>query len=483
MSPERLTSAGYSYTADIWSLGMSLITLATGKFPIDTSSGYWGIVIQLTEKPSPTLPSDSEANFSQEMRDFLAKCLIKEPEKRWQAEQLLEHEWMKKSPENQEFLLSQWPKAMNMYNSNTDILNSGSKHSRKDSINQKSANSTAEGSSFDPIQAQLSEKADAAEPKAKNATNRRNILEKYGSNKPKTSNKLEISTNSGEIDSAPSTTNLDILAKSLSELNITSPLNIPGVILSTRNSSEAIKEMESENKAQHSREITPTHQSSSNFQQKKQRLALKHALSSLANTRNEIQETVLQSSHDLQSQANVHNISTSNNDNDREATGAAAEHAPAIVILDEETSSSSVPLSINTRFATNQHNNQTQLPNNCNCNNLSDSNAISPSSNPRSALKQQRQLSAALNLPSKSVTFAPEIMTNKLNGVTSSNSNKNRKFADFSVLRTICVFLALFLAISCYYYADRCYSKRSEICNSISLDNLIGWLLDWSVVR
>lgn len=41
MAPERIESEAYSYPSDIWSLGLSLLTIAHGEFPYSTSGGYW----------------------------------------------------------------------------------------------------------------------------------------------------------------------------------------------------------------------------------------------------------------------------------------------------------------------------------------------------------------------------------------------------------------------------------------------------------
>ena len=37
MSPERLQGQNYSYTSDIWSVGIMAVELATGKYPYDTT--------------------------------------------------------------------------------------------------------------------------------------------------------------------------------------------------------------------------------------------------------------------------------------------------------------------------------------------------------------------------------------------------------------------------------------------------------------
>lgn len=44
MSPERINGDRYSYSSDIWSLGMTLLTTALGKLPLETKNGYWGVL-------------------------------------------------------------------------------------------------------------------------------------------------------------------------------------------------------------------------------------------------------------------------------------------------------------------------------------------------------------------------------------------------------------------------------------------------------
>ena len=47
MSPERLENAQYSFPADIWSLGLSLVEAATGKYPYDVNVGAFELMIQV----------------------------------------------------------------------------------------------------------------------------------------------------------------------------------------------------------------------------------------------------------------------------------------------------------------------------------------------------------------------------------------------------------------------------------------------------
>lgn len=88
MSPERITSEPYSFPADIWGLGLSLMTVALGRFPLNAAGGYWGLVRSIKNEPCPSLP---RARFSAELVDFVDACLAKDPRLRPSADALLEH--------------------------------------------------------------------------------------------------------------------------------------------------------------------------------------------------------------------------------------------------------------------------------------------------------------------------------------------------------------------------------------------------------
>eukprot|EP00752_Nemacystus_decipiens_P006522 g5873.t1 len=44
MSPERINGDDYSYSSDVWSLGIMLLTTALGRLPFGTDKGYWGVL-------------------------------------------------------------------------------------------------------------------------------------------------------------------------------------------------------------------------------------------------------------------------------------------------------------------------------------------------------------------------------------------------------------------------------------------------------
>mmetsp|Transcript_136 Transcript_136/g.181 ORF Transcript_136/g.181 Transcript_136/m.181 type:complete len:749 (-) Transcript_136:353-2599(-) len=92
MSPERIMSRKYSFESDIWSLGLTISFLATGKFPfdLDESQGIFGLAMVICkEKAKPV-----GEGFSDELRSFVDYCLIKEPEGRPSSKQMLKHKFV-----------------------------------------------------------------------------------------------------------------------------------------------------------------------------------------------------------------------------------------------------------------------------------------------------------------------------------------------------------------------------------------------------
>ncbi|GLU02105.1 hypothetical protein SLE2022_193720 [Rubroshorea leprosula] len=93
MSPERIRNEGYSYPADIWSLGLALFECGTGEFPYTATDGLVNLMLQILDDPSPSPPKDK---FSPEFCSFVDACLQKDAEARPTAEQLLVHPFIKK---------------------------------------------------------------------------------------------------------------------------------------------------------------------------------------------------------------------------------------------------------------------------------------------------------------------------------------------------------------------------------------------------
>lgn len=92
MSPERMQSQPYSYSSDIWSLGLILIECATGKYPFPESSSHIDYVSIIMDSEPTMLPDDG--TFTPECQDFVASCLIKNPNMRPSAMTLLDFPWL-----------------------------------------------------------------------------------------------------------------------------------------------------------------------------------------------------------------------------------------------------------------------------------------------------------------------------------------------------------------------------------------------------
>lgn len=120
MSPERLQGTHYSVQSDIWSLGLSLVEMAIGMYPIPppdakTLAAIFGpradgdspghsngprpmaifeLLDYIVNEPPPKLPAGI---FTDEFKDFVDRCLKKNPEERADLKTLMNHEWIKKA--------------------------------------------------------------------------------------------------------------------------------------------------------------------------------------------------------------------------------------------------------------------------------------------------------------------------------------------------------------------------------------------------
>lgn len=95
LSPERITSRSYSYVSDIWSFGVSILYCCLGENPF-FSTDYWELIDRIDRAPAPTL---DPKRFSPELCDFVAKCLIKNPDERPSASQLLSEPFLRDVPD------------------------------------------------------------------------------------------------------------------------------------------------------------------------------------------------------------------------------------------------------------------------------------------------------------------------------------------------------------------------------------------------
>ena len=129
MSPERIRGDGYDYKTDCWSLALTLLEFAFGKFPYavvaanekkqqqqqqnnegglqkQTSGGsyggFWDIMDLIVHGPSPEseLCEETHGKFTETFREFVRKGLQKDADERYTASEMVEHDFVKtRNPE------------------------------------------------------------------------------------------------------------------------------------------------------------------------------------------------------------------------------------------------------------------------------------------------------------------------------------------------------------------------------------------------
>ncbi|KAI4378874.1 hypothetical protein MLD38_016297 [Melastoma candidum] len=91
MAPEVILQTGHSFSADIWSVGCTVIEMATGKPPWSQQYQEVAALFHIgTTKSHPPIPE----HLSEEAKDFLLKCLQKEPDLRPSASDLIQHQFV-----------------------------------------------------------------------------------------------------------------------------------------------------------------------------------------------------------------------------------------------------------------------------------------------------------------------------------------------------------------------------------------------------
>jgi serine/threonine protein kinase len=91
MAPELIVQDSYDIKADIWSLGITAIELATGKPPYHNLHPMQALFI-IPSRPPPKIPNSEE--YSEQFHDFVSCCLQKDPKSRKSSEELLLHPFL-----------------------------------------------------------------------------------------------------------------------------------------------------------------------------------------------------------------------------------------------------------------------------------------------------------------------------------------------------------------------------------------------------
>ncbi|ESO03135.1 hypothetical protein HELRODRAFT_80911 [Helobdella robusta] len=149
MSPERLQGVQYSVQSDVWSMGLSLVEMALGRYPIppltneeiqlifrdskyedhmkaaltgkplssyeEPQMSIFELLDYIVNEPPPSLPS---GYFSEEFQDFVSCFLKKIPSERSDLQSLMKHTFVRKTEDEYE-------KKINFANWVTQTVNIG----------------------------------------------------------------------------------------------------------------------------------------------------------------------------------------------------------------------------------------------------------------------------------------------------------------------------------------------------------------------
>ncbi|OJJ45722.1 hypothetical protein ASPZODRAFT_17167 [Penicilliopsis zonata CBS 506.65] len=105
MAPERISAGGvqaagagggggtYSVQSDVWSLGLTIIECAMGRYPYppETYNNIFSQLHEIVHGDPPTLP---ETGYSEDAHAFVRACLDKNPKNRPSYAMLLRHPWL-----------------------------------------------------------------------------------------------------------------------------------------------------------------------------------------------------------------------------------------------------------------------------------------------------------------------------------------------------------------------------------------------------
>eukprot|EP00440_Ansanella_granifera_P066269 gb/GFBE01071879.1/.p1 GENE.gb/GFBE01071879.1/~~gb/GFBE01071879.1/.p1 ORF type:complete len:602 (+),score=126.05 gb/GFBE01071879.1/:1-1806(+) len=91
MAPEVLAHSRYGRAADLWSFGCVVIEMGTANVPWGKFEHHMAALVKIgLSQETPPLPE----NVGAACQDFISRCVRRDPEERFSATEMLNHEWL-----------------------------------------------------------------------------------------------------------------------------------------------------------------------------------------------------------------------------------------------------------------------------------------------------------------------------------------------------------------------------------------------------
>ncbi|KAM7535797.1 hypothetical protein Aperf_G00000102174 [Anoplocephala perfoliata] len=93
IDPTRSAGGGFRIQADVWSLGLTLLELATGKHPYESFVNQFELLKHVVHEAPPSVPAS--VPYSDAFRDVVSQCLVKEESSRANYLRLLDSPFLR----------------------------------------------------------------------------------------------------------------------------------------------------------------------------------------------------------------------------------------------------------------------------------------------------------------------------------------------------------------------------------------------------